>query len=138
MYYPDAKEYITFLFSLLDAFAERNQKVISRERPKTYSDAALVVFYAVMTLKQINTTRGQHRWLYTHPILLETLRLPCCPSRSTLTRRYKVLLPLLSEFCEFIADWSVSIGTLRKHKAIPSVQQASLGNSAFNPYHRGG
>ena len=53
MYYPDRKEYITFLFSLLDEFAERKQSVISRGRPKVYSDASLVVFYVAMTLKQI-------------------------------------------------------------------------------------
>ena len=110
MYYPEKKEYITFLFSLLDEFAERKQKVINPGRPKTYSDTSLIVFYAVMTLKQINTTRAQHRWLYTHPMMLETLRLPFCPSRSTLARRYKTLLPLLSEFCEFISDWVVSNG----------------------------
>ena len=110
MYYPDEKEYIRFLFSLLDAFAERKQTLISRGRPKTYSDASLIVFYAMMTLKQINTIRGQHGWLYTHPMMLETLRLPFCPSRSTLARRYKALLRLLSEFCEFIADWGVLKG----------------------------
>ena len=108
MYYPDAKEYITFVFSLLDEFAEKKQTLISRGRPKTYSDAALIVFYAMMALKQINTIRGQHRWLYTHPRMLETLRLPFCPSRSTLARRYKALFPLLREFCEFISDSAVS------------------------------
>ena len=101
MYYPDRKEYITFLFSLLDEFAERKQSVISRGRPKVYSDASLVVFYVVMTLKQINKIRGQHRWLYMHPIMLETLRLPFCPSQATLARRYKALTPLLGEFCRF-------------------------------------
>ena len=110
MYYPDRKEYITFLFSLLDEFAENRRTLISRGRPKTYSDAALIVFYAMMTLKQINTVRGQHRWLYTHPLMLETLRLGFCPSRSTLARRYKALFSLLSEFCEFIADSAVSHG----------------------------
>ncbi len=40
MYYPDRKEYITFLFSLLDAFAERKQTLMSREKSKTYSDAS--------------------------------------------------------------------------------------------------
>ena len=110
MYYPDRKEYITFVFSLLDAFAETKQTLINTGRPKTYSDVSLVVFYATMTLKQINTTRAQHRWLYTHPVMLETLRLPFCPSRSTLARRYKALLPYLSEFCEFIAEWAVSNG----------------------------
>ena len=101
---------ITFLFSLLDEFTQTQQPLISRGRPKIYSDAALVVFYIVMTLKQIHTIRAQHRWLYTHPIMLETLRLPFCPSHLTLGRRYKALLPVLRELCEFIADWGVSNG----------------------------
>ena len=98
------------MFSLLDEFAATKQTLINTGRPKTYSDVSLVVFYAMMTLKQINTTRAQHRWLYTHPVILETLRLRYCPSRSTLARRYKALLPYLSEFCEFIAEWAVSNG----------------------------
>ena len=118
MYYPDAKEYITFLFSLLDEFVASKETFIGRGRPKTYSDAALIVFYAVMTLKQINTTRGQHRYLYTHPVMLERLRLPFCPSRSTLGRRYKALLPLLSEFCEFISDSAVSKGYGFSHTCV--------------------
>ena len=81
MYYSDKKEYITFVFSLLDKFAETKQAHINIGRPKTYSDVSLVVFYATMTLKQINTTRAQHRWLYTHPLMLETLRLPYCPGQ---------------------------------------------------------
>ena len=118
MYYPDAKEYITFVFSLLDEFAEKRRTPISRGRPKTYSDAALIVFYAMITLKEINTIRGHHRWLYTHPLMLETLGLRFCPSRSTLGRRYKVLLPVLSEFSEFIADWAVSHGYSFSHTLV--------------------
>ena len=110
MYYPDERKYITFLFSLFDEFTERKQEVINLGRPKIYSEACLVVFYVLMTLKQINTIRGQHRWLYRHPVMLETLRLPFCPSRSTLRRRYKALMPVLREFCEFIAEWSVLKG----------------------------
>ena len=110
MSYPDMKDYITFLFFLLDEFLESRETPISRGRPKTYSDASLLVFYAIMTQKQIPATRRQHYWLYTHPILLETLRLPKCPSRLTLGRRYKALAAFISEFCEFIADWVVSNG----------------------------
>lgn len=40
MYYPDMRQYIRFLFSLLDAFAETQATVISKGRPKTYSDAS--------------------------------------------------------------------------------------------------
>ena len=110
MYYPDMKDYITFLFFLLDEFLEIRETPISRGRPKTYSDASLLVFYAIMTQKQIHATRRQHHWLYTHPLLLETLWLACCPSRLTLGRRYKAIAAMVSEFCEFIADWVVSNG----------------------------
>ena len=110
MYYPDEKDYITFLFSFLDEFEKTHQPLISRGRPKTYSDASLLVFYAMMTLKGINAIRGHHRYLYTHPIFLETLRLLGCPSRLTSGRRYKVLGVCVSEFCEFIADSRVSNG----------------------------
>lgn len=31
MYYPDEKEYITFVFSLLDEFAEKNKPLSARQ-----------------------------------------------------------------------------------------------------------
>ena len=108
MCYPDMKDYITFLFSLLDEFLESKEIAIHQGRPKIYSDASLVVFYTLTTLKQINAIRGQHQWLYTHPLMLERLRLRSCPSRSTLGRRYKALAVFVSEFCEFIVDSGVS------------------------------
>lgn len=110
MYYPDMKDYITFLFFLLDEFLGTKEHTISRGKPKTYSDASLVVFFVLMTQRRIHATRRQHYWLYTHPLLLETLRLRSCPSRLTLGRRYKALAAFISEFCEFIADWIVSNG----------------------------
>lgn len=53
MRYPDSQEYITFLFFMLDAFSATQEKVPKKGRPETYSDASLIVFYAVMTLKGI-------------------------------------------------------------------------------------
>ena len=53
MYYPDIKEYITFLFFMLDEFSATQETVSKRDRPQTYADASLIVFYAVMTLKGI-------------------------------------------------------------------------------------
>lgn len=59
MQYPDMQEYITFLFSLLDDFFSTQEKVRKRGKPETYSDASLIVFYAVMTLKGITSMRAQ-------------------------------------------------------------------------------
>ena len=103
MKYPDRKEYITFLFLLLDEFSAPEEKVSKRGRPETYPDASLIVFYVVMTLKGITAMRAQQDYLFHHPLLLERCRLPACPSHVTLGRRYKALTPKLQAFTEYIA-----------------------------------
>ena len=103
MRYPDIREYITFLFSMLDEFSATQEKVAKRGRPQTYADASLIVFYAVMTLKGITAMRTQQTYLFHHPLLLERCQLPACPSHGTLGRRYKALTPELEAFTEYIA-----------------------------------
>ena len=104
MQYPDLKEYITFLFLMLDEFSTSQENgFLKSGRPETYADASLIVFYAVMTLKGIPAMRAQQRYLFQHPLYLERCRLPACPSHVTLGRRYKALLPKLKAFTEYIA-----------------------------------
>ena len=81
MQYPDIREYITFLFSMLDEFSATEAEVPKRGRPETYPDASLMVFYTVMTLKGITAMRAQHAYLFHHPLLLERCRLPASVSR---------------------------------------------------------
>ena len=103
MQYPDMREYITFLFSMLDEFSATQEKVCKKGRPETYADASLIVFYAVMTLKGITAMRAQQTYLFHHPLLLERCQLPACPSHVTLGRRYKALTPKLQKFTEYVA-----------------------------------
>ena len=103
MQYPDMTEYITFLFSMLDAFSATEEKVPKRGRPETYPDASLMVFYTVMTLKGITALRAQHDYLFHHPLMLERCQLPACASHVTLGRRYKALTPKLKAFTQYIA-----------------------------------
>lgn len=106
MQYPDIKEYITFLFSMLDEFSRHQEDVSKTGRPQTYSDASLIVFYAVMALKGITAMRAQHDYLFHHPLYLEKCQLPACPSHVTLGRRYKALTPKLQAFTEYVATSS--------------------------------
>ena len=106
MYYPDSKEYITFLFLMLDEFSATQEKVSKRGRPETYPDVSLIVFYAVMTLKGITAMRAQQTYLFHHPLLLERCQLSACPSHVTLGRRYKALTPKLQAFTEYVATSS--------------------------------
>ena len=103
MRYPDMREYITFLFSMLDAFSATEEKIYKRGRPQTYADASLIVFYTVMTLKGITAMRTQQTYLFHHPLMLERCQLPACPTHVTLGRRYKALAPKLRAFTEYIA-----------------------------------
>ena len=103
MKYPDWREYITFLFLLLDEFLATQENVSKRGRPETYPDASLIVFYAVMTLKGIPAMRAQQDYLFHHPLWLARCRLPACPSHVTLGRRYKALTPTLEAFTEYVA-----------------------------------
>ena len=100
---PDMNQYITLLFSLLTEFLTTQDPRRRRGRPRRYTDASLLVFYAAMALKGITTLRAQHRWLLQHPRMLQRFRLPACPSHVTLTRRYVALGPLLRDFTEFVA-----------------------------------
>ena len=108
MRYPDVKEYIRFLFSMLADFFTTQEKPLKRGRPETYSEAALTVFYAAMTLKGVAAMRTQHNWLFHHPLMLERFQLPRCPSHVTLGRRYKPLAPRLKAFTEYLAEWHIA------------------------------
>lgn len=70
---------------------------------RTYSESALIVFFATMTLKGITAMRAQHSYLFHHPLMLERLRLPGCPSHVTRGRRHKALTPTLTALTEYIA-----------------------------------
>ena len=106
MQYPDIREYITFLFSMLDEFSATQEDISKRGRPQTYPDASLIVFYAVMALKGITAMRAQQTYLFHHPLMLERCQLPACPSHVTLGRRYKALMPKLRTFTEYVATSS--------------------------------
>ena len=106
MQYPDIREYITFLFSMLDEFSICQEDVRKKGRPQTYPEASLIVFYAVMALKGITAMRAQQTYLLHHPLYLERCQLPACPTHVTLGRRYKALTPKLQAFTEYVAPSS--------------------------------
>ena len=88
---------------MLDEFSATQEKAVKNGRPETYQDASLIVFYAIMALKGITAMRTQQTYLFHHPLLLESCRLPACPSHVTLGRRYKALTPTLEAFTAYIA-----------------------------------
>ena len=111
MCYPDSEYYITLFFQLLEEFeaAIPLNRTERRGAPKMYPDRSLIVFFAIMILKQIHRFKAQHRWLFTHADWLATLNLDTCPSRVTLSRRYKQLAPRLEAFVAYVGDVGVDL-----------------------------
>ena len=111
MCYPDREYYITLLFQLFEEFeaSDTFERTERRGHPQVYPDSSLIVFFGLMTLKHIHRFKAQHRWLLTHPDWLATLHFDTCPSRVTLSRRYKQLAPRLEAFVAYLGDVGVAL-----------------------------
>ncbi len=111
MGYPDSDYYITFLFEQLETF---NTSIASEStpalgRPKSYTDACLIVLFALLTLKGIYSFKAQHRWLEMHLPGVSQFKLQSVPSRATLSRRYKQLACRLQGFIAFLGDVGMTL-----------------------------
>ena len=111
MCYPDRDYYITLFFQLLEEFeaAPPLNRTERRGAPQIHPACSLIVFFAIMILKQIHRFKAQHRWLLTHPDWVSPLHFDTCPSRVTLSRRYKQLGPRLEAFVAYLGDVGVDI-----------------------------
>ena len=111
MCYPDSTHYITLFFQLLEEFEAATPLTQTERRgaPKVHPDRCLIVFFAIMLVKQMHRFKAQHRWLLTHPDWVSKLHFDKCPSRVTLSRRYKQLAPRLEAFIAYIGDVGVSL-----------------------------
>ena len=113
MSYPDSGYYITLLFQLLEEFEGLDTDTPTKRRghPQVYPDHSLIVFFAIMILKHIHRFKAQHRWLLVNPDWLPRLHLETVPSRVTLSRRYKQVVPKLDAFIAYLGDIGVALDT---------------------------
>ena len=111
MSYPDSGYYITLLFQFLEEFEASDTDTPTKRRghPQVYPDRSLIVFFAIMLLKQIHRFKAQHRWLLVNPDWVSRLYLEIVPSRVTLSRRYKQVAPKLEAFIAYLGDIGVSL-----------------------------
>ena len=111
MSYPDQDYYITFLFQRLEEFeALPNANQPHRPgRPKVYPDRSLIVFFAIMGIKGVNSFKAHRRLLFANPFWVARLKLHPMPSRVTLSRRYKQLAPKIEAFVAYLGTWAMPL-----------------------------
>ena len=70
----------------------------------TYADKQLVVFFILMLYRRITAFKSQWRWMASHPVERAQLGFERIPDRSTLSRRYKRLYPVVQALVVFMGQ----------------------------------
>ena len=113
MSYPDMRYYITFFSKRYKDF----EKSISsnafkpKGRPKVHPDCSLIIFFAIMMMKNKNQFKAQHAFLLEHPDWMRKLKFKSIPDRTTLSRRFKQLVTSIEQFVDYLGDLGIALDT---------------------------
>jgi hypothetical protein len=103
---PTFANYVNLLWTLFDRFVQSQSARAHRGHPLVYQHQRLLVFFTLMHFRQIFHFKTQHRWLTQHLDYRQVLGLATVPHRTTLSRRYKALYPILQDFVAFLAQYA--------------------------------
>ena len=103
---PTFADYVELLFTLFERFWQQEAARSHRGRPFVYQQKALLVFFVVMQQRRTFRFKAQHRWLQHHPDLRQHIGLHAVPNRTTLSRRYQALYPVLQDFIAFLGQYA--------------------------------
>ena len=103
---PTFAHYVHLLWTLFDRFVQSQSARAPRGHPLVSQHQRLIVFFTLMHCRQIFHFKTQHRWLTQHLDYQQVLGLATVPHRTTLSRRYKALYPILQDFVAFLAQYA--------------------------------
>jgi len=107
---PSFADYVALIHNHFDRFVQQSDACAKRGHPYIYQNQELIVFFMVMQARRIFEFKAQWRWLKVHPRACEQLGLTQVPHRTTLSRRYKALCPVLAAFIAFIGQDAEALG----------------------------
>lgn len=103
---PSKHDYVNAYFTLYERFEQEQGKQVShRGHPFDYETKSLIVFFTMMMIRRIKAFQTQWRWLHEHPEEARMLGLVEIPVRTTLSRRFKALYPILQAFIAYLGKW---------------------------------
>ena len=102
---PTLTDYVTLIFTLFDKFEQEQMKETTKlGKPYTFSQKCFIVLFLMLQFRRIYQFKAQKRWLEQHPEVLDLLKWPRVPHRTTFSRRYKALFPVLAEFVTYVGE----------------------------------
>lgn len=106
---PTRADYVKVYFTLFAYFQQEREQVVHYGHPFEYADQVLIVFFTMMNIRRITAFKAQHRWLMHHLHIAIVLGFEQIPVRTTLSRRYKTLYPILQAFIAFVGRWAEAL-----------------------------
>lgn len=107
---PTFADYVTLIFNLFDRFLQaRGPELDCFSERYDYEHKTLIVFFLMMQFRRIFQFKTQRRWLNNHPVERQQLGFKLVPHRTTLSRRYKALYPLLQAFTAYVGQYAVEL-----------------------------
>lgn len=104
---PTFTDYVTLIFNLFERFVQECGSEMDWNSDRyDYTHKALVVFFVMMQYRRIFKFKTQWRWLKAHPAERGQLGFENVPDRTTLSRRYKALYPILHDFIAFVGQYA--------------------------------
>lgn len=104
---PIFTDYVTLIFNLFERFVQACGSEMDWNSDRyDYEHKTLIVFFAIMQYRRIFKFKAQWRWLKAHPAEREQLGFERVPDRTTLSRRYKALYPILQAFIAFVGQYA--------------------------------
>ncbi len=103
---PTVANYVQLIFTLFHLFLQSQNAQAHRCHPFVYQHHKLIVFFTLMHCRHIFHFKTQHRWLTQHLDDRQVLGLTAAPHRTTLSRRYKALYPILQDFIAFVGRYA--------------------------------
>lgn len=101
---PDFTHYVTLINTYFDRFVQASTACAKRGHPYVYQNQVLIVFFMMMQFRRIFQFKTQWKWLKSHPDQCEQLGFATIPHRTSLSRRYKALGPILEELGAFLGQ----------------------------------
>jgi hypothetical protein len=109
MVIPTFADYVQLLFTLFERFLQAQSARHQRGHPFVYPHQTLIVFFLLMQQRRIFRFKAMRRWLLQHPEDRQPLGLEEVPDRTTLSRRYKALYPVVQGFIAFIGQYAEAL-----------------------------
>jgi len=121
---PSQADYVTVYFTLFDRFQQEQGNPVHYGHPFDYEAKILIVFFTIMMIRRITAFKTQQRWLKNHPQEAAQLRFERVPHRTTISRRFKGLYPILQDFIAFLGEWASALSPEFDNRAL--IEDGSL------------